>query len=73
MEIKKEEIVEVSDSVLYTDYDRQQFIVDLDVDEQLIIQVKDKTGEVIKEKIFTAKYVNCHFNLQWQDRSEKQL
>lgn len=50
----------------YDEYDLSQLIVVMDIGEKLTISIDDV---VIKE--YTAKYINCHFNLGFQDKGEK--
>ncbi len=55
----------------YDEFERKQFIVELDVGETLRVQVLDKEGKTLHEKEFIAKYINCHINCQWQDKGVK--
>ena len=64
MEITTNTINRTHDS--YDEYERSQLIVLLNIGEKLTISVDDI---VIKE--YTAKYVNCHFNLGFQDKGLK--
>ena len=50
----------------YDEYEVSQLIVLLDIGEKLTISVNDV---VVKE--YTAKYINTHFNLGFQDKGEK--
>lgn len=56
----------------YAEFDREQFIVDLDVGDRIEINVYDAEGKLDSTKSLTAKYSNCHINCQWQDKGEKQ-
>lgn len=65
MEITKDEIVtSIHDS--YSEFELCQFIVKLAVGDTLEISVN---GQSIKT--FIAKYINCHFNMDIQDKGEK--
>lgn len=48
---------------LYNEFDLSQLIILMDIGEKLTISIDDV---VVKE--YTAKYVNCHFNLVFQDK-----
>ena len=65
MEIKTNEIIKNTHES-YTEYELNQFIVKLLVDEKLEIFVN---GTKIKE--YVAKYINCHFNMVIQDKGVK--
>ena len=73
MEIITEELVNESKHAAYTEFDRKQFIVELNVGETLFVGIKDNKGNIIPESVreFPAKYINCHANLQWQDKGTK--
>ena len=64
MEITRDNTRTIHDS--YDEYELSQLITTLSVGEKLTISVN---GVVIKE--YTAKYVNCHFNLGFQDKGLK--
>ncbi len=51
---------------LYDEFELSQLITKLSIGDKLTISVNDV---VIKE--YTAKYINCHFNLQFQDKGTK--
>ncbi len=53
------------------EYERDQYIIDLDVGDKIKIQVFDSTDKLLTEKEFIAKYGNSHINCQWQDKGEK--
>ena len=69
---KVDEIVDVTHDK-YTEFDRQQFIISLDIGERAEIKIYDKLGKEIDSKEFLAKYVNCHINCQWQDKGIKKI
>lgn len=75
MDIKKDEIVPDSRNEKYTEFERKQYIVELNVGETFFCGVKDAQGKIfpLSEREFVAKYINCHFNLQWQDKGEKTI
>lgn len=64
MEIRRDNTKTIHDS--YDEYELSQLIVLLDIGEKLTISVNDV---IIKE--YTAKYVNCHVNLGFQDKGIK--
>lgn len=51
---------------LYNEFELSQLIALMDIGEKLTISIDDM---VIKE--YTAKYINCHFNLIFQDKGTK--
>lgn len=73
MEIKNEELVNGSEHQYYTEFEGKQYIVELDIGETLFVGVKDVQGNIIPLSLreWTAKYINSHFNLQWQDKGIK--
>ena len=72
MEIVKDENLEYEKWMdYYEQAERKQYIGNLDVDESVTIITKDKDGKIVNTKTFTAKFINCHFNLQWQDKGGK--
>ena len=56
----------------YTEFERWQYIADLNVGDKIKIEIEPIDGSGVIEKEFVAKYVNCHINCQWQDKGEKQ-
>jgi hypothetical protein len=66
----KDEIVKKT-HYKYNKYLQEQYIVDLDVEDKIKIQVLDKDNNLLDERIFTAKQINCHINCQWQDKGIK--
>ncbi len=66
-----DEKVNGSNNQYYDEFDRKQFIVNLDIGDKVLIQVIDKNGKLLKDKEFIAKYINCHLNAQWQDKGDK--
>ena len=57
----------------YSEFDRKQIIVDdMQVGEQIKIVGVAIDGTETIHAIFTAKYINCHINCQWQDKGTKQ-
>ena len=73
MEIKTDEMISTATHFQYDEYERKQLIIELAKGETLTIIVKDIKGEIIPESIkeYTAKFINCHFNMQWQDKGIK--
>lgn len=70
MKNKIDEIIsEVNES--YEEFLRSQFIVDLNIGDKVKIKVYGKAGQILAEKEFEAKYINCHINCQWQDKGIK--
>lgn len=53
-------------SEIYDDFELLQLIVLMDIGEKLTISIDD-----VMVKEYTAKFSNCHFNMQWQDKGEK--
>lgn len=64
MEITRDNIETIHYS--YDEYELSQLIALMSIGEKLTISIDDV---VIKE--YTAKYVNCHFNLGFQDKGLK--
>lgn len=64
MEITTDTKETINDS--YDEFEKTQLVAKLPVGEKLTISIDDI---VIKE--YTAKYINCHFNLIFQDKGEK--
>lgn len=72
MKIAKDNLVNDSRHQNYSEFDRQQLIVDeIQPTEKIKIVGVDTTGKETVLKVFTAKYINCHFNGQWQDKGTK--
>ena len=71
MEIIQNRVIDSSENKYYTELDRQEFIVKLEIGEKLQVRVLDANDNVLGQKEFIAKYINCHFNLQWQDKGVK--
>jgi len=70
MKSKVDEIVtETHDK--YEEFNREQYIINLDVGDKVKIQILDKDDKLLDERLFVAKYVNCHINCQWQDKGVK--
>ncbi|MCP4550876.1 MAG: hypothetical protein GY834_02295 [Bacteroidetes bacterium] len=57
----------------YDEYERDQFIIGLDVGDVVKISVYDVSEKKLIEKKFIAKYGNSHINCQWQDKGVKKL
>ena len=55
----------------YSEFERWQYIADLNVGDKIKIEIEPIDGSGVIEKEFTAKYVNCHINCQWQDKGVK--
>lgn len=55
----------------YDDFDRWQFIVDLDTGDKVKIQVFDSNNVLLTEKEFMANYINSNINCQWMDKGKK--
>ncbi len=56
------------------EFERDQFIVDLDVGDYITVIVYDASEKELTKKTFTAKHGNSHLNCQWQDKGlRKQL
>lgn len=64
-----EDVQETHDK--YTEFERKQFIINLDIGEKVEINVYDKEGKKVNSKEFIAKFINCHINCQWQDKGAK--
>jgi hypothetical protein len=75
MEVRKEGPVEgLETHPCYSEFDRKHLIIDkLPVGYTVELVIKDGAGKIIKENTFLAKYINCHFNFQWQDKGEKTI
>lgn len=71
MEIKTEQEVEEYENNFYIDFENAQISVKLNKDEVLKIQVLDKDTNVLLTRTYTAKYINTHFDLRWQDKGVK--
>lgn len=69
---KVDEVVEETHD-RYAEWDRQQFIISLDVGEKIEIKVYDEENKEIDSKEYIAKYINCHINCQWQDKGVKEM
>lgn len=55
----------------YDEFVREQYIIDLDLGDKVRIQILDENDNLLDEKFFIAKYVNCHINCQFQDKGVK--
>jgi len=55
----------------YDNFLIEQYIVDLDKGDKVKIQILDKNDNLLTEKEFIAKQVNCHINCTWQDKGIK--
>lgn len=67
--IVDEQVQETHDK--YNEFERWQYVADLNVGDKIKIEIDPIDGSGIIEKEFTAKYRNCHINCQWQDKGEK--
>ncbi len=57
----------------YDIYERDQYIIDLDVGDYITITVYDASAKDLTSKTFTAKHGNSHLNCQWQDKGVKKI
>jgi len=57
----------------YDEFKQEQYIVNLDVGDKVVIKIYGKAGQILDQKTFIAQYVNCHINCNWQDKGEKKL
>ena len=70
MKNKRENLI----STKHDSYDEfliKQYIIDLDVGDKVKIQTFDKDNNLLDEKEFIAKQINCHINCTWQDKGVK--
>ena len=65
------EKVEVSMSNRYDDFNLWQYIADLDIGDKVKIEIEPIDGSGTIEKEFTAQFINCHINCQFQDKGAK--
>ena len=73
MKIQTDELVNDSRHQAYTEFDRRQFIVNLDlIGEKIIIVHEDINGKRTDLKEFLKVFASTHINCQWQDKGTKQ-
>ena len=72
MKNKREKIV-LTEHPKYNEFLLKQYIIDLDVGDKVKIQTFDSNNNLLDEKEFTAKQINCHINCTWQDKGVKNL
>lgn len=75
METKRIRLIETSEHSKYTEFEQKQLICTLEKGETLILKIMSKEGTEIEESkqlpAYTAKFINCHFNLVFQDKGKK--
>lgn len=55
----------------YDEFEQQQIIIEIKQGESLVLVKKDSAGNRTDLKECPAKYINCHANMQWQDKGIK--
>jgi hypothetical protein len=71
--ITKDGKVDVHVEKEYNDFNLQQFVVNLPVGYSVEVLIRDDKNAVITSatRKFTANFINCHFNLIFQDKSTR--
>lgn len=55
----------------YNEFRQEQYIVNLDKGDRVKIEILDKEGNHLDEKLYIASYSNSHINCNWQDKGER--
>jgi len=72
MKSKRENIIK-TDHEKYDEFLLKQYIIDLDIGDKIRIHTLDKDDNLLDEKVFIAKQINCHMNCRWQDKGIKKV
>ena len=73
MKINTDKQTSAGISQYYTEIGQHSLILDdIQIGEKIKIIGIDTAGKETIYKEFTAKYINCHINCQWQDKGTKQ-